>query len=272
MGFRRPAYIHFDQMSLADDAAEKNLLLQLADRDIISHETILERFKEIPSVEKIRLQREIKNRDKEAAPNKAGPYHNPQHEHDLEKIALQGGKVTPQDLGMETSVPDDILMPKPQEQKPGGPPNKNKKNDDKNDDKGGRPKFKQDKEPRKKRTETPKSKPGLAETIMWAQGSFDAISEIVTEAYLKMNNKRNLRQVTKAEISKMEKLKLDVLTNLEPLEDATAAAIYKHLSEGSLCPKDFLAFLEQQGASMDSLNIDVYRQYVVNCYVEYMAK
>ncbi len=68
-------------------------------------------------------------------------------------------------------------MPKPQEQKPGGPPNKNKKNDDKNDDKGGRPKFKQDKEPRKKRTETPKSKPGLAETIMWAQGSFDAISE-----------------------------------------------------------------------------------------------
>ena len=87
-----------------------------------------------------------------------------------------------------------------------------------------------------------------------------------------MNNKRNLRQVTKAEISSMEKLKLDVFTNLDPLEEITTTAIHKHLSEGSLCPKDFLIFLEQQGVSMDSLNIDIYRQYVVNCYVEYMAK
>ena len=45
MGFRKPAHIVFDQMSLSDEAAEKNLLIQLADRDIISHETILERFK-----------------------------------------------------------------------------------------------------------------------------------------------------------------------------------------------------------------------------------
>ena len=53
MGFRKPAHVTFDQMSLSDEAAEKNLLIQLADRDIISHETILESFKEIPSVEKI---------------------------------------------------------------------------------------------------------------------------------------------------------------------------------------------------------------------------
>ena len=33
----------------------KNLLLQLADRDIISHETVLERFKEIAPVEKLDL-------------------------------------------------------------------------------------------------------------------------------------------------------------------------------------------------------------------------
>ena len=77
MGFRRPAYVQFDQMNLSDDTAEKNLLLQLADRDIISHETILERFKEIPTVEKIRLKREMKSRDRDDSPNKAGPYHNP---------------------------------------------------------------------------------------------------------------------------------------------------------------------------------------------------
>ena len=60
MGFRKAAHITFDQMSLSDEAAEKNLLIQLADRDIISQETILERFKEIPSVEKMRLKREQK--------------------------------------------------------------------------------------------------------------------------------------------------------------------------------------------------------------------
>ena len=47
MGFRYKAHIQFDQMTLSDEAAEE-LLIQLADRDIISHETLLERFKEIP--------------------------------------------------------------------------------------------------------------------------------------------------------------------------------------------------------------------------------
>ncbi len=53
-------------MSLSDESAEKNLLIQLADRDIISQETILERFKEIPSVEKMRLKREQKDRSNDA--------------------------------------------------------------------------------------------------------------------------------------------------------------------------------------------------------------
>ena len=69
MGFRKSAHIVFDQMSLSDEAAEKNLLIQLADRDIISQETILERFKEVPSVEKVRLKREQKERGNDAYPD-----------------------------------------------------------------------------------------------------------------------------------------------------------------------------------------------------------
>ena len=53
------------------------MLIQLADRDIISHETVLERFKEVPSVEKMRLRREDKARDSETLPEKAGPFHPP---------------------------------------------------------------------------------------------------------------------------------------------------------------------------------------------------
>ena len=78
MGFRKPAHVVYDQMSLSDESAEKNLLIQLADRDIISHETVLERFKEVPGVEKMRLKREGKARNSEKLPEKASPFHNPQ--------------------------------------------------------------------------------------------------------------------------------------------------------------------------------------------------
>ena len=80
MGFRKSAHIIFDQMSLADEASEKKLLLELADRDIISHETILQRFKEIPAVEKMRLKREVKGRDNDRSPDKVGPYHPPKED------------------------------------------------------------------------------------------------------------------------------------------------------------------------------------------------
>ena len=269
MGFRRPAYIHFDQMSLADDATEKNLLLQLADRDIISHETILERFKEIPSVEKIRLKREFKDRDKEDAPNKAGPYHNPQKEHELEKIGLQSGKVTPQDVGLETSVPDDILMPKPEPKAPiGGPPNEKKKKEDKN----GRPKFSTDTKPRKQREEKPKSKPGLAELIVWSQESFDSISSVVTDAFLKMNNKKNLRQITKSESFDLERIKLDVLTSIEPKQDVNEQLIVNTLSSGKTCSSEFINKLLDEGVDITSMSISAYRKKAVSSYVEFLCK
>ena len=269
MGFRRPAYIHFDQMSLADDATEKNLLLQLADRDIISHETILERFKEIPSVEKIRLKREFKDRDKEDAPNKAGPYHNPQKEHELEKIGLQSGKVTPQDVGLETSVPDNILMPKPEPKAPiGGPPNEKKKKEDKN----GRPKFSTDTKPRKQREEKPKSKPGLAELIVWSQESFDSISSVVTDAFLKMNNKKNLRQITKSESFDLERIKLDVLTSIEPMQDVNEQLIVNTLSSGKTCSSEFINKLLDEGVDITSMSISAYRKKAVSSYVEFLCK
>ena len=105
MGFRKGAHIHFDQMSLADETSEKNLLLQLADRDIISHETVLERFKEIAPVEKIRLRREASDRKKDTMPKKAGPYHNPQHDNEIEKIALNKDLLDNEEFLEEKGLP-----------------------------------------------------------------------------------------------------------------------------------------------------------------------
>ena len=41
---------HFDSIVLSDEAATKQLLIQLADRDIKSQETLLERFRELPGI------------------------------------------------------------------------------------------------------------------------------------------------------------------------------------------------------------------------------
>jgi len=268
MGFRKSAYITYDQMSLADEASEKNLLIQLADRDLISQETILERFKEIPSVEKMRIKREIKEREQEKLPPKTSPYHNPQHMNDLEKIGLQSGKLTPQDVGLKTSVPTKLLLP-PDPNKPAttpGVPQNSKK--PVSSPKGGRPNFKQDSEPRKKRVDKPKSKPGLAELFVWTQSAFDMISETTNEAFLAIKNKSNMRKLTKSEEQELEKIKLDILTNTEVCSKVTKASIQEILSKGLRCPNKFYQHLVANNINPIHMPIEDYKKNLLGAYVE----
>ncbi|NBO23367.1 hypothetical protein EBU94_08545, partial [bacterium] len=133
MGFRKSPHIVFDQMSLSDEATEKALLIQLADREIISHETILERFSEVPSVEKMRLKRENKDREEDNLPDKISPYRKPANEFEAE-------------LNLKKS--------QQKEKQAINPP--------------GRPLNQQDNGPRKKRVDTPRSTPGVAKVVTMA--------------------------------------------------------------------------------------------------------
>jgi hypothetical protein len=276
MGFRYPAEVHFDQMSLSDEATEKNLLLQLADRDIISNETVLERFKEKPSIEKIRLKRELQDREKEASPNKAGPYHNPQHDHDLEKIALQQGVITPEDVGVDTSLDSKDMMnrkfPKPQPAGPagpsGGPPAKKVKKTESPD--GGRPKFSNDKDPRKKRVDKPKSKPGVAALFVWTEEAFSEISDVVNDAFLSINKKKNLRQLTKSDVTDLESLKMDVFTNTELLSEVTPESVMNTLAQGLITPAEFRQILDKSQINVENMSIDAYRRRAIGAYIEFL--
>ena len=241
MGFRKSAHVVYDQMSLSDEASEKNLLIQLADRDIISHETVLERFKEIPAVEKVRLQREDKDRDSEKIPPKASPFHNANHEKEMEKIDKQ----------------EDINK-KNEDSKPSTDPKKD----------NGRPPFKQDEGPRKKRVDTPKSKPGVAEMFIWTSDALDKVSEI-SNAYIGVKGKSNMRQLTKAELKELEDLKLSVLTNLEPMQDVNIAAIHKVLSNNKPTPKDFKKILASKNVSIEKMPVDTYKKHIISLYVDF---
>ena len=241
MGFRKSAHVIYDQMSLSDESSEKNLLIQLADRDIISHETVLERFKEVPNVEKVRLQRESKSREDEKLPPKASPFHNANQQIDMEKIEKQG------------EINKDIQESKPETGLKSSPAAKKD---------NGRPPNKLDEGPRKKRVDTPKSTPGVAELFMWVTSAFDHTS-ILIDGYLSNKGKANMRQLTKAEAQEFEQLRLATLLNLTPMCDLNDGSIYKAISEKF---KPIPSELKEIKVSANS--IENYRKLVIANYVE----
>ena len=246
MGFRYKAHIQFDQMTLSDEAAEKNLLIQLADRDIISHETLLERFKEIPQIENIRIKRELAKRET-TGPDKAGPFHPP--------------PPPEQEQTKPEETPTPVESP-PTDDKVVDIDLKNAKDVD------GRPMFSRDKEPRKKRVQKPKSTPGLADMIVWSEKAWSSVSEIVTNAYLKSNSKKNLRQLTKSQVKDLEQLKLDVFTNLDVNDPVDEKVVYSKIKSGVKTPSDFTKNLKSNNISVDSMAIDNYRAYILGLFVE----
>ena len=245
MGFRFPARIKFDQMALADEAAEKNLLIQLVDRDIVSVETVLERFGEIPEIEKIRIKRESKNRQVELSPPKASPYHNPQHRQDLEKIAMSKDAMSPAELGLRPSdetgmhpltTPSDRPESKEQERKYTEPPEQQpKQNSPTGRPEDGRPKFSQDKQKRKQKRVLPdiKADSDLASIFMWTNKAQQKISETVNPAMLSFYNKKNLRGLTKSELETLEHIKFGILSNLNPFDDITVSLIESVLNNNT---------------------------------------
>jgi len=259
MGFRLPARVHFDQMVLADEASEKNLLIQLADRNIISSETLIERFGEIPEIEKIRIRREVKDRNRESMPQQAGPYHNPQHRNDLEKIALTKDMISPEDVGIvpcentgdhpftepqdrrsDDEIQDgkDELKDKQEER------DQNKFDRQKDSDvekqqqfdptgrpEDGRPKNSKDKEKRKQKEVKPRQtvNSDFVGVSLWGVEAQNKISEVINPAILAHYNKSSLRSLTKSEMDQLEYLKLCILCGIEPFIEIDADIINRLL-------------------------------------------
>jgi hypothetical protein len=102
LGDKQPARVMYDNMTLYDEAAEKMVWVQLIDRDLVSVETMQERFGLIPEVEQMRMKRETNARKSEGGkvPNKAGPFHNAQFNQDVIQTSLQQGTISPTEAGV----------------------------------------------------------------------------------------------------------------------------------------------------------------------------
>jgi hypothetical protein len=133
----------------------------------------------------------------------------------------------------------------------------------------GRPQNSGDSGPRKQRVAKPKSQPGVAELVVWSETAWENISEVLNDAFLNLKQKKNLRQLTKSEVSELEKLKLDVLTNTPVMSDVNEKAIHKVLASNLQTPQDFNQVLENNGIDLDQMRMEVYRKNVLGLYIEY---
>lgn len=212
MGFPGVARVIFTHNALSDEAAEKSLLIDLVDRDIISIDSVCGVFGFDPDIEQFKINREARSRGV-SIPDKASPYHNPQPEHELKKIALNSGIVTPGELGVklkERKEGEETLLEINQKNA-----EKNQKSEVNNAPKGdaGRPFNAKDDGPRKKKVVKPRSVGFLTDLIL-CQDAYDKVGKMLGPAFLKSVGKNNLRQLTKDEYLNMERMKFHCLAYL----------------------------------------------------------
>ena len=216
MGFRYSGKIESDKMDLSNEDAEKSLLIQLVDRNLISDEILQSRFGLDPDMEKSRLNREKRDRDGGRMIEKSGPWFDPQFENSLKKMSLQLGIVTPSQVGLElekkkngeknaiemkmSNTPTKLAIDPTSDSLP-------KESGD------GRPKLSKDKTKRKTKIFKPRTG---AKLMIWAKNSQDQISEIINPILLEFYNKKNIRSLSSTEIKELEQVKTNILLNLTP--------------------------------------------------------
>ena len=254
MGFRFPAEIHFDSIILSDEAAQKNLLIQLADRDIISQETLLERFREIPGIEKVRVRREGRDRNNDSStPRKAGPYHNPQHKEDMVKIGVTKDIVDTEEYFDKIGIPhqeieeQDVQTPPPMDEQEPVDPKEKPVNDN------GRPPFSKDTKERKQKRVLPRSGEPTSATL-WAIQAQSKISEVLTPIACSYFKKKDARALSKPEIDQLEYLKLCTLTGTQPFVDITPELVKSLVEQETKPSQAFNLAVEDTVKGFSSIN------------------
>lgn len=239
MGFRFPASLIFDRMVLTDEAAEKRLLIDLADRDLISIETLQERFGETPEIEEVRTRREMRKRRKGKMPDKASPFHVADKEHRFKSTLLQQGVITPSQVGL------DLDEPEPGEETFLDLQNKQEGVTQKGEVGQGRPKLSRDKERRKRKKVQPRSSARFIRLLGWAENAQGQIARVLSPAYLASRGKKSGRELTDEESAAFEGFKFAVLCSLAPYQEVDEQSLKSALARELFLPEFPKKLLEE---------------------------
>lgn len=231
MGFKYSARIEFDRMDLSNEDAEKALLIQLADRNLISDELLQVKFGMDPDMEKSRLNREQRERNSNRMIPKAGPWSDPQIENALKKIALQTGIVTPSQVGLELDKKKSGEKTAMEQKTPKPGSSTKLANDSPESLPGisgqGRPKLSKDSEKRQTKKFAPQTGASL---MLWANEAQEKINEILNPTLLDFFNKKNFRSLSKAESKEVDVMKTKILFSLTPNTTIDELTLHKTLA------------------------------------------
>jgi hypothetical protein len=256
MGFRYPAKVEFDRMDLSNEDTEKALLVQLADRNLISDELLQHKFGLDPETEKNRLNREKRERKSDRMVRKAGPWYDPEIENSLKKIALQGGTATPSQVGLElgkkkTGEKTSLEMRQP----PQAGPSKLAKDSPESLPKRageGRPKTVKDSKKRKTKTFKPQTSASL---ILWANEAQEKISNILNPILLDFYSKKNLRSLSNDQYEELEKTKTKILFAITPYDEISDLKILALLQ--NINNTDFNSILNNYSQYIRAIKVDL---------------
>jgi hypothetical protein len=255
MGHRDIPRIRFGRMSLRDETAEKQLILGLLDRNVISIEAVLEVFGEDFDIELSRLRREEEIRNSEDIFVKHGPFVDPlsdmnasdnvqtendqmdtQHQNDMQKIDKQM-KQQQQFKKMDVQVKKQDLIAKRKMLKQGS---KTKKVN-------GRPTNTKGISQTKKRDTKPK---GMAfieyERDKAAAGAlYNSVEEIITDCILESTGKKYKKALAQTDRNGIEELSFAVASYMDLDEPVTLDSVKKIMSFDTLVVEPITAAAEE---------------------------
>jgi hypothetical protein len=224
MGHRMAPKIVFDHNILNDEASIKALMIQLADRDMISNDTLLEFFGEDPEIELLKLRREQRMRKNQLMADKAGPWHAPEKFHEYAKAAVARGFVgiDVAEMALEdVDTPFDKQMEVQKQAKVQQAQNKGQPQQ-------GRPKNSGDTKKRKQKVVKPQGSSKAEDILamsMWAKEAQARIAKILNPGILEYYHKSSQRELSNEEVQSAEQLKFSVLANLSPYSDVTSEIV-----------------------------------------------
>jgi len=233
MGFKLPAKIEFDRMDLSNEEAEKALLIQLVDRNIVSDELIQRVFGFDPDIEKNRLNRENRERKSNRMVKKAGPFFDANFETAAKKMAMQLGLATPSQIGVELEdKKKGELNAVEVKTKFGSPPKSPTSNPNLTENlpgqpQQGRPKNSKDTTQRKTKEFAPQTGASLN---IWSIDTQDKISDIINPILLEFYNKKNMRSLSNSEYLEAETTKSKIFFAIEPFTEVTENLVLSKLN------------------------------------------
>tara|TARA_E500000331_G_scaffold324950_1_gene341700 strand:+ start:9515 stop:11713 length:2199 start_codon:yes stop_codon:yes gene_type:complete len=245
MGWAKAPSVQFDHMILKDEAAEKALLIQLLDRNLVSEEMIIEKFGATPELETARKKREKREADSGKRVGKTGPYDKDKI-HDLVKIALGRGFITPEDAGID--IDEDSRENENNQQPPNTavPENKNTNSPEGKSGEGRPINSKDAPGTNRDRQFNPRTSAEIADEIGGFLNSMSVakkyqsdIGSIILPGILKHYGKKDVRSMSSQEFAQTESVKFLVLSNLPKDCTPTESVVSKILSEQPKTPIDF---------------------------------